>query len=88
MSFLNMTTTGKRQRYPTSDNDNDNGEALNSNPQLTDKRRVSAAGDFASHRFIVSERQQLAVLKQLTASDESNRMLFKYFFKCFNYFFI
>jgi hypothetical protein len=88
MSFLNMTTTGKRQRYPTSDNDNDNGEALNSNPQLTDKRRVSAAGDFASHRFIVSERQQLAVLKQLTASDESNSMLFKYFFKCFNYFFI
>ncbi len=76
-----MTTTGKRRRYPTSDSanesDDDNGEILNSNPQLTNKRRVSAAADFAAHRFIVSERRQLAVLKQLTASDETNSMLLK-----------
>jgi hypothetical protein len=76
-----MTTTEKRRRYPTSDSanesDDDRGEILNSNPQLTNKRRVSAAADFASHRFIVSERRQLAVLKQLTASDEINRMSFK-----------
>jgi ankyrin repeat protein len=67
-----MTTTGNRRRYPTSDSDDDNGEILNSNPQLTNKRRVSAAADFAAHRSIVSERQQLAVLKQLTATDETS----------------
>jgi ankyrin repeat protein len=76
-----MTTTGKRRRYPTGDSphesDDDNGEILNTNPQLTSKRRVSAAADFASHRFIVSERRQLAVLKQLTASKETNCRLLK-----------
>jgi hypothetical protein len=76
-----MTTIGKRRRYPTGDpaneSDDDAGEILNSNPQSTIKRRVSAAADFAPHRLIVSERQQLAVLKQLTAtSDETNSMSF------------
>jgi hypothetical protein len=73
-----MITTGKRRRCPTTDSvnqsDDDNGELSNSNPQLTNKRRGSAAADLASHRFIVSERQQLAVLKQLTVGDESNSM--------------
>ena len=40
--------------------------------QLSNKRRGSVAADFAPHRLIVSERQQMAVLKQLTAGDESN----------------
>jgi hypothetical protein len=73
-----MITTGKRRRCPTTDSvnqsDDDNGELSNSNPQLANKRRDSAAADLASHRFIVSERQQLAVVKQLTAGDESNSM--------------
>ncbi|CAF1520773.1 unnamed protein product [Adineta steineri] len=71
-----MTTTGKRRRYPTADSinefDDDNEEVLNSNSELTNKRRGSATADLTSHRLIVSERQQLAVLKQLTAGDESN----------------
>ncbi|CAF1259393.1 unnamed protein product [Adineta steineri] len=71
-----MTTTGKRRRYPTADSinefDDDNEEVLNSNSDLTNKRRGSATADLTSHRLIVSERQQLAVLKQLTAGDESN----------------
>ena len=40
--------------------------------QLSNKRRGSVAADFAPHRLIVSERQQMAVLKQLTAGEESN----------------
>jgi hypothetical protein len=36
------------------------------------KRRGSVAADFAPPRLIVSERQQLAVLKQLTAGEEPN----------------
>jgi len=39
---------------------------------LTNKRRGSVAADFAPPRLIVSERQQMAVLKQLTAGEESN----------------
>jgi len=61
-----MTTTGKRQRYATSDCDNDNKESL----PVKSQRSASVTGDFASHRLIVSERQQLAVLKQLTATDD------------------
>lgn len=72
-----MTTIEKKRRYPTGDSANasdhdDNEEVLNANPQLANKRRVSASADFASHRFIVSERRQLAVLKQLTATDETS----------------
>lgn len=73
-----MTTNGKRRRNPTSDDStnesdtDDNNEILNSNAQITTKRRVSATAELtSSHRFIVSERQQLAVLKQLTATDET-----------------
>ena len=72
------TTTEKRRRCLTDDSPNeseeDNGEILNGNPQLTTKRRVSATADIAAHRLIVSERRQLAVLKQLTASDETSRI--------------
>ncbi|UJR21778.1 hypothetical protein I4U23_024853 [Adineta vaga] len=68
--------TGKKRRYLTAESfhhsDNDNDEHSNSNEQLGNKRRSSATSDLASHRLIVSERQQLAVLKQLTAGDESN----------------
>lgn len=71
-----MTTIGRRRRYLTGDSTNeledDHTDMSNSNPPLINKRRVSATADFASHRLIVSERQQLAVLKQLTASDETN----------------
>jgi hypothetical protein len=79
-----MTTTGKRRRYPTGDSanesDDDNREILNENPQLISKRRVSATADLAAHRLIVSERRQLAVLKQLTATDETSRIKFEIFF--------
>ena len=72
-----MTTTGKRRRYLTGDlqheSDDDNRDSLTLNPQQTTKRRVSAGADFASHRLIVSERQQLAILKQLSAVDETSR---------------
>ncbi len=61
-----MATTGKRQRYPTSDFDYDNNESSNLNSQ----RRCSATEDFVTHRSIVSERRQLAILKQLTATDD------------------
>ncbi|CAF4915098.1 unnamed protein product, partial [Rotaria magnacalcarata] len=44
----------------------------NSASQLSNKRRGSVAADFAPHRLIFSERQQMAVLKQLTAGEESN----------------
>ncbi len=44
--------------------------------QLSNKRRGSVAADFAPPRLIVSERQQMAVLKQLTAGEESNSMCF------------
>jgi hypothetical protein len=49
-----------------------------SNPAnpIANKRRGSVAADFAPPRLIVSERQQMAVLKQLTAGDESNSMFF------------
>ena len=40
--------------------------------QITNKRRGSVAADFAPPRPIVSERRQMAVLKQLIAGDESN----------------
>ena len=43
--------------------------------QAANKRRGSVAADFAPHRLIVSERQQMAVLKQLTAGEESNSTL-------------
>ena len=67
---------GKRRRYPTGDSanesDDDNGDSINENPQLVNKRRVSATADLPSHRLIVSERRQLAVLKRLTATDKSS----------------
>lgn len=43
-----------------------------STSQPSNKRRGSVAADFAPPRLIVSERQQMAVLKQLTAGEESN----------------
>ena len=46
---------------------------------IANKRRGSVAADFAPPRLIVSERQQMAVLKQLTAGDESNSMFFSFF---------
>lgn len=45
-----------------------------SSSQISNKRRGSVAADFASPRLIVSERQQMAVLKQLIAGDEPNSM--------------
>jgi ankyrin repeat protein len=47
-------------------------QASGSVSQVANKRRGSVAAEFASHRLIVSERQQMAVLKQLTAGEESN----------------
>lgn len=47
-------------------------DSEHSTSQSTNKRRGSVAADFAPHRLIVSERQQMAVLKQLTAGEESN----------------
>ncbi|CAM4904021.1 unnamed protein product [Rotaria socialis] len=72
-----MSTIGKKRRHPTTsspnDSDEDNSEQpSNSTSQLSNKRRGSVAADFAPHRLIVSERQQMAVLKQLTAGEESN----------------
>ncbi|CAF0746031.1 unnamed protein product [Adineta ricciae] len=72
-----MSVPGKKRRYPTAsspnESDDDNGEQPStSTNQLSNKRRGSVAADFAPHRLIVSERQQMAVLKQLTAGDESN----------------
>ncbi|CAF2044051.1 unnamed protein product [Rotaria magnacalcarata] len=72
-----MSTIGKKRRHPTTsspnDSDEDNSEQLqNSASQLSNKRRGSVAADFAPHRLIFSERQQMAVLKQLTAGEESN----------------
>lgn len=73
---MTTTLTVKRRRNLTGDvvneSDDDQGETCGQNPQNLTKRRVSATGDFASHRLIVSERQQLAVLKQLTATDETS----------------
>lgn len=54
-----------------------------STSQVGNKRRGSVAADFAAHRLIVSERQQMAVLKQLTAGEESNGT-----FRIFNRFLI
>lgn len=88
-SFLNMTTNSivaKRRRYLTgdavteSDDDGDQEEISSQNPQKTTKRRFSATADLASLRPIVSERQQLAVLKQLTATDETSLLLFRLYF--------
>ncbi|CAF4999050.1 unnamed protein product, partial [Rotaria sp. Silwood1] len=72
-----MSTTSKKRRYQTTsspnESDDDTNEQLTSSTsQLSNKRRGSVAADFASHRLIVSERQQMAVLKQLTAGEESN----------------
>ncbi|CAF4173907.1 unnamed protein product [Rotaria sp. Silwood2] len=72
-----MSTSSKKRRYQTAsspnESDDDNNEQLSSSTsQLSNKRRGSVAADFASHRLIVSERQQMAVLKQLTAGEESN----------------
>ena len=78
-----MTTTpatipGRKRRLLTSESchqsEDDNDEHSNSSDPSGNKQRNSATSDLASHRPIVSERQQLAVLKQLTAGDESNSM--------------
>jgi hypothetical protein len=53
--------------------------------QLSNKRRGSVAADFAPPRLIVSERQQMAVLKQLTAGEESNSMFLLIFI---NFYFV
>ncbi|UJR27750.1 hypothetical protein I4U23_009024 [Adineta vaga] len=72
-----MSITSKKRRCPTTsspnESDDDNGEQPStSTNQLSNKRRGSIAAEFAPPRLIVSERQQMAVLKQLTAGDESN----------------
>lgn len=51
-----------------------------SSSQITNKRRGSVAADFAPPRLIVSERQQMAVLKQLIAGDESNSNIILFLF--------
>ena len=72
-----MTTIAKRRRYPTGDStvesDDENAQMSNGTSQATSQRRMSFTNDLASGRLIVSERRQLAVLKQLTASDEPGR---------------
>ncbi|CAF1049365.1 unnamed protein product [Rotaria sordida] len=73
-----MTTIGKKRYYPISNesDDNDNKDISNLNFQSLNKHHSSTTIDFLSPRLIVSERQQLAILKQLTASnDKSNIVL-------------
>ena len=76
-----MTTIAKRRRYPmdesTIESDDENAQMSNENAQSTSQRRMSVTNDRASRRMIVSERRQLAVLKQLTASDEPSRNEFE-----------
>ena len=71
------TPTVKRRRYPagdsTAESEDENTEISNITSQSISQRRNSSTNEFSSRRLIVSERRQLAVLKQLTASDEPGR---------------
>lgn len=71
------TNVAKRRRYPagdsTAESEDETTERSNVNAQPISQRRNSFTNEFSSHRLIVSERRQLAVLKQLTASDEPGR---------------
>ncbi|CAF0807778.1 unnamed protein product [Adineta ricciae] len=76
MTTTPATVPGRKRRLLTSESchqsEDDNDEHSNSSDLSGNKQRNSAPSDLASHRPIVSERQQLAVLKQLAAGDESN----------------